>query len=536
MEKKFQAKALLEVSMCLSSVRDLSHSLNQQHIILIDFIFNHIDLSIEDKSWEKVILTLFDLILHLVSGQNDTFINQITSLLVGKLRSLNSEVLVEQRQKMEGTFQPDEQRIKKEVTIYSRVLPLIKEVMTLAPSSLKVFVKALDSNFPHLARHTLSDHKAYLKNILSLARMIPYLREDVLFLCTSKLIILDSNIEIDEIDEDEDDLLFSPDEDTRDKSQMREYAEKLDNMMEIMFAYIDEMISIGDESFFGILLRVFNDKVLPTVKSKFTQFLVFYLCAHNPRNAEFFINYLLNRLMDTSTQTFLRQASAAYLGSFISRACYLSKDIVKSALTALVSWTHTYLDKIGDRGMPDAEVHSIFYSVSQAIFYIVCFHSTILFTGADGQLYFNSLNFDRIVVSRLNPLKFCLPAVVQEFANITSSLGMRLCSEILKKNESLIMATRSNNGNSNTLETFFPFDPYVLRISSRHVEKYYREWSTSTGSIDDDDNSSLADDASENQSFTGTPADASSMEVKNMSFTPTTRFDLEFHFQNSVEI
>jgi len=405
---------------------------------------------------------------------------------------------------------------------------------------LKVFLKSLDANFPHLARHTLSDHKAYLKNILSLAKMIPYLREDILFVCTSKLIILDSNIEIDEMEEDEDDLLFAVDEETKDKSQMREYAEKLDNMMEIMFAFIDEMISIGDEAFFGILLRVFNDKVLPTVKSKFTQFLVFYLCAHNPRHADFFINYLLSRLMDTSTQTYLRQASAAYLGSFISRASFLSKDVVKNALTALVGWTHSYLEKIGDRGMPDAEVHSIFYSVSQAIFYIICFHSSIIFAPPEGQQYFNSLNFDRIVASRLNPLKFCLPAVVLEFSNISMSLGLRLCAEIMKKNESLIIATRSNNGNSNTLETFFPFDPYVLRLSSRHVEKFYREWSASTGGIDDETSSLADDDASESQSFaasySATP-DASSLDLKNMSFTPTARhLDLEFHFQNSVEI
>ena len=56
-------------------------------------------------------------------------------------------------------------------------------------------------------------------------------------------------------------------------------ASKLDGMMETMFQHLQLCGRNGETTtLWTTILRIFEEKILPTQKSKYTQFLVFFLC------------------------------------------------------------------------------------------------------------------------------------------------------------------------------------------------------------------------------------------------------------------
>ena len=95
----------------------------------------------------------------------------------------------------------------------------------------------------------------------------------MLQLCIDKIIQLDVMIELEDApDDDEEELVFEV------ELEVPEMAEKLDVMMDIMMDFIDECISQGlAGEVWPQFLKLFDTKVLTTHKSKYTQFLIFYL-------------------------------------------------------------------------------------------------------------------------------------------------------------------------------------------------------------------------------------------------------------------
>jgi RNA polymerase I-specific transcription initiation factor RRN3 len=58
-------------------------------------------------------------------------------------------------------------------------------------------------------------------------------------------------------------------------------------------------------------------------RSKYTQFLVFFVCQLAPSYPDAFVGRLVNICLDTTNEPMTRQCAAAYLGSFLSRAVYI---------------------------------------------------------------------------------------------------------------------------------------------------------------------------------------------------------------------
>ena len=48
--------------------------------------------------------------------------------------------------------------------------------------------------------------------------------------------------------------------------------------------------------------------------------------------------------------------------------------------------------------------------------------------------FLRSLNYERMVTSQLNPLRFCLPAVVQNFANVARHYQLAYCYTVIERN------------------------------------------------------------------------------------------------------
>lgn len=74
-----------------------------------------------------------------------------------------------------------------------------------------------------------------------------------------------------------------------------------------------------------------------------------------------------------------------------------------------------------------------------------------------------------MVTCRLNPLRVCHPAVVQNFATVTRTYQLAYCYSIIEHNSRNVMPTmyQDEKGSivisNNVLDSFFPFDPFILK-------------------------------------------------------------------------
>jgi len=138
--------------------------------------------------------------------------------------------------------------------------------------------------------------------------------------------------------------------------EISEMAEKLDSLMKLLFEYLRDLkmkednhieATLGGEldEVFNLFLRLFDCAILNTHKSKYTQFLLFFLCQFKMHYTKCFLGYLLNKLADSNNHSLTRCTCAAYIGSFVSRSNNITLPILKSCLFELSKWAHHYLGK-----------------------------------------------------------------------------------------------------------------------------------------------------------------------------------------------
>eukprot|EP01116_Phalansterium_solitarium_P015206 TRINITY_DN3340_c0_g1_i2.p1 TRINITY_DN3340_c0_g1~~TRINITY_DN3340_c0_g1_i2.p1 ORF type:complete len:800 (-),score=319.88 TRINITY_DN3340_c0_g1_i2:184-2583(-) len=290
----------------------------------------------------------------------------------------------------------------------------------------------------------------------------------------------------------------------------------------------------------------------------------------------------------SSSTLLTRQACAAYLASFVARAVYVTPPLVKSTLSVLIGWLAGYMQQYDDyrqlqlahlqqlqlmqqqqrlasaasarrspppvsMAPPDPHQHSLFYAVCQAVLYIAVFHWS-LFVGDDTALlgggYFERVGFDRVLASDFHPLQHCLGGVVSEFVRRCQQAGWLWCARALDNDRRLVLASRSgaagiSGGRRRALEAFFPFDPYLLRDSSRFITQLYRAWqpddsssaagrriNTSADANSSDDDSDADSELQQDEEDVGSLSSKDSsrpMSFKSFDGTPMS-------FENSVAI
>lgn len=307
---------------------------------------------------------------------------------------------------------------------------------------------------------------------------------------------------------------------------------------------------------FQMLVPVFESTILTTHRSKFVQFVMFYICGIVPSNSSDqprdldrdFAGKLIEALLDPGLATVTRQSAACYLASFVSRATYACPETACEVIAALLRWGETYMTVLEGGGSGSntttlnttpggrndarslCELHTLFYTVCQAAFYIMCFRgieAVRYYRGAveywdknikaDDSIYPDLDHIDiaperweHICGHKLQPLRFCLESVREEFIVFAESFDL-LPPELLrnldqdaqqqssrpKRRGKLIntpvttLADRRQTGGvgglgrgSNPLDSFFPFDPYLLQQSHIFVDPLYRNWE---GRVEADD-------------------------------------------------
>jgi len=148
-------------------------------------------------------------------------------------------------------------------------------------------------------------------------------------------------------------------------------------------------------------------------------------------------------------------------------------------LKRVLEWAHHYIEDREKLDLtqniittPDADVHFVFYSVCQLIFYVFCFrHEQLKSYQITNKENVAELNLEHLIKTKLNPLKVCLPSIVREFVKVVKGLNIVDCTNIMDRNSKIVLSTKSNQ-----LESFFPFDPFLLKLSSKFIHPIYQIW------------------------------------------------------------
>ncbi|KAJ7386292.1 DNA independent RNA polymerase I transcription factor [Desmophyllum pertusum] len=445
----------------------------------------------------------------------------------------------------------------------------LQAVFEVVPAVPQFLIPVLSENFPYMKKPTIFQ-ESYVKNLLQITKYLPNLRSKILELVIDNLTKIDVEIPKHElehneatIEEEEDHTQFEVDMDAanitveatasheEENCMKNEMADKLDILMTILFKHILEVTHMNGEhnvdagtELFNELLVVFENVILPTHALCHVQFVMFQLCSFDLDFSNSLLDVCWRKIEEPNTPAILRQANAAYVASFIARAKYIPISTVQTCLDLVAHWIHCYIDmNDADCVGPDVDKYGPFYSVCQALFYMIIFRHKQLLDLEAGLKYIRRLNLDRIVTCRLNPLKVCLPTVVTMFAHITRYHEIVFCYTIIERNNRMTLPVATpassravlNLSFMNQLDAFFPFDPYLLRRSAKFIKSLYQEWEGLEHDEDDDDDdekkhSEVEDEGEEYLEYSRSP------DATVPGFTPDTPMCISPGFGHLTEV
>ena len=376
-----------------------------------------------------------------------------------------------------------------------------------------------------------------------------------------------------------------------------EAAHALDEMMFLVLEYLQKRIesanqiigaaATGDENYRNakksierlreaLVSRAFFTTLLPAPKSKFAQYIVFYLCSMdfndgdqqnsagaNKSSCELLRDGLVAKMLNSNEANSLRLAAAAYLASFVARAKFLSAEFVVETLETVCGWLIRKVHENNVKAMSEVELNA-FDSCCQAVMYILCYRcDEIANNDEKSKKRLQALPLREILYAQtLEPLQSCLPSVVHEFLKNASAANMlgftedmmdtfskqteerkKIQDELRDKAyvrhdvsfaaKAMAAAVEKTNNTNNDatdksvlyhqersrrrpLKMFFPFDPYVLRKSAPklNLEESYVVW-RGNDSDSEDDSEDDSDDNSESELALSDSEDDSSEEEEN---------------------
>lgn len=336
--------------------------------------------------------------------------------------------------------------------ILDRVHYALQFILDLVPTAaFSTLFPTLVAEFPHKSERKQA-HTNYLKNLLRVVEYAPALRNKILTMLIDRVIKVDIEIQVDldELEEDEGEELeakltgkilrnikdaavfkgdddsdggeeYDKDEDSDAVNSIKETVDKLDSMLQILFEYYSKSFptkstkdpSIHSIETFELLLRSFNATVLPTYRSRYTQFLLFWASQKSPRFSDQFCVSVLEKALDNSRPQGTRQAAAAYIASFVARAKFMPEKDVRAVIRLMCRWLGAFVDERSQEchGL-DVSRWGGFYSVCQAVLYIFCFRWRDLKEDEEDEFgiveerWTSGLEvLGKVITSRFNPLK-----------------------------------------------------------------------------------------------------------------------------------
>ncbi|XP_037089574.1 RNA polymerase I-specific transcription initiation factor RRN3-like [Pollicipes pollicipes] len=366
-------------------------------------------------------------------------------------------------------------------------------ILRIIPLALDMLLQTLSQRMPYVKRPA-RQQAAYVSSLLLLSGQLPQARPQLLRLVYRRLLQLDVLCPRDSLAAAGD---APPDE-----------AVTLDALMMVVLGHMESVCYPGDDRQLDwaatklIYADLIRELALPTPSTAHAQFWLFWLAGRRLPLAEHLIDWLWRRVENPRSPAVLRQAAAGYIGSFLARANIVSIDVVRPALELMAGWVHRYLTRQDGaaRERADFTMHRPFYAVCQTLFYVFAFRHTEMPPTRAYMPFLRSLNYERMVTSQLNPLRFCLPAVVKNFANVARHYQLAYCYTVIERNNRVqIPVVVSTNFGFKRLSaeqlysSYFPFDPYLLKHSAPHIRQCYREY-TGESAVDSDSDSDSDDE------------------------------------------
>uniref|UniRef100_A0A182JV57 RNA polymerase I-specific transcription initiation factor RRN3 n=1 Tax=Anopheles christyi TaxID=43041 RepID=A0A182JV57_9DIPT len=369
---------------------------------------------------------------------------------------------------------------------------LIIRLKNVIPMIFDMVLTQLRKNFPYYKRPS-SEVIGYLHNVLRMTEYASIYCDELLDIVFYHLLQLDVNMPrsvIEETEYPDEEMMFEmteaggdEEENGKESDTMKHpVAETLDWFMEIIFNYIERTVKVDGQGdrLFKIVLNQFDAHILPTHNTDHAQFIMFYICSFKLSYAEHFISSLWKNVNNLNQSPNVRQTSVGYIASMLARAKFVPLNYLKSMLVEMSHWVHNYIQRCDSMHYNQSlKAHVVFYSVCQAIFYVVAFRANHLTSSTKNLTFLQSLQLSSIVTCQLNPLRVCLPTVATAFAGITRAYQLAYCHTILERNARRKLATVYKNNTQlpeDCLDTFFPFDPYMLKKSGKRIEPFYLQY------------------------------------------------------------
>ncbi|PKU79863.1 hypothetical protein MA16_Dca012051 [Dendrobium catenatum] len=285
---------------------------------------------------------------------------------------------------------------------------------------------------------------------------------------------------------------------------------------------------------------------------RLVKFIFFYACSLDPEICGLKFAILLTDIFVSKTEDPISRMSAiAYVASFLSRARFISSAVVSSIVKRLVEWCYDfcYVQASTER-IKNPRGHRLFYAGCQAVMYILCFRMRLLMDIPELKEILFNLPLEAILCHPLDPLRVCLPTIVQEF------LRQAMAAHLLKKpflscdpNDLLESEFSKAFGGVERLDMFFPFDPYLLKQSDRFMRPNFEFWSmvkkTYSNFNSDDDFDDLDPESADEGSHDGLDdeelvdedgEDDLGCSMNNMSITPRPVFEMATASGGSIPI
>lgn len=328
-------------------------------------------------------------------------------------------------------------------------------------------------------------------------------------------------------DEDEDDVYSHEEVEGEEEynvevtQNIKELSNKLDAVLSILSNHIvsnmkSENLDLNEGvRLFNTVVTLFKTHMLPTYYTRSIQYIVFHVSQQAVELMDSYLVTLIDISFAINENSEKKVKALQYLGSYIARAKRLTKQQITFVGSYLTSWLNRYIaEREQEVDQPGGmERFKQFYAVFQALCYIFCFRHKY-FRNADGDWEFDLDSFfQRVVISKFNPLKYCNDNVMLMFAKIAQQEDVAYCFGIIESNSNErlrgIMGKTHNahdsadvgtsNGSSTTnwtlakrqqfidLQSYFPFDPLFLKNYKQIMKDYYIEWNEASGGYESDE-------------------------------------------------
>ncbi|KAI6651670.1 RNA polymerase I-specific transcription initiation factor RRN3 [Oopsacas minuta] len=369
----------------------------------------------------------------------------------------------------------------------------LQTIFTLVPTSPCLFIEVIESEYPYKGKST-SIHESLLTNLLQVANTYPPLEQEIVQIITNNLIKMDAETprkELEEISQDLDTLHECVDLDPI-LHKTHQYAIKVDKLVSLILKNIktyvfrrsnsksDKLSKSRLRRIYPTYLSTFIHVILPTHGASHIQSIILYLSSLDLELSITFIDSLWTQVTCLESPPVVRESACCYLASYISRAKFLTSQIVVDTMLTISQWLHKYIDKTaGISTCPDVIAHGTFYSLAQALFYIFVFRHKLLFDLPNGIEFINSLTLQNIIFSKLNPLKVCLSTITDMFAGICKHYQILFCYTLIEQNKRLYLPQTLSalaETSDNYLLSFFPFDPFLLPSISNSLNPLLFSW------------------------------------------------------------